>query len=161
MITNSDINRLRTFQATFLALLHAWLTGYGTGANKVDVKLKNYQSGSASFTMTNKSQNAYSFGAHLLPLLIFLTQFDIFAFFVYDQYKLRQQISKQLCYENVPIVDFIWLNNLYSWIVIFPLPGFICILGWSSVVDLIKRNCNRNCGNKYITRTIPFVVFIW
>ena len=90
MITNSDINGLSTFHATFPAFLYARLTGYITSSNKVDGKLTNYQGGSASFTMENKYQKAWHFSAHLLPLLIYLfifNQIDVFACFVYDEDK--------------------------------------------------------------------------
>ena len=69
MITNSEINSLRTLHATFPALLHARLTGYITSDDKVNGKLTNYQSGLASFKMANKFQNNRSFTARLLPFL--------------------------------------------------------------------------------------------
>ena len=76
----------------FLALSHTWLTRYRTSVNKVDGKLTNCQSGSASFTITNKSQNAWSFGFHLLTLfkissLYDLTQLYVLACFVSGENK--------------------------------------------------------------------------
>ena len=69
IITNSEINILGTLDATFTALFREELTGYSTGANKVDGKPTIYHSGLASFTRAKKSPNAWYFGAHLSPLL--------------------------------------------------------------------------------------------
>ena len=69
IIAKIDINVLGTFHSTFLALSHNQLNDYITSTNKVYGKLMNYQSGSAFFTMANKSQHAWSFGSHLLPLI--------------------------------------------------------------------------------------------
>ena len=83
-ITNSYINGLSTLDATFTEFLHAWLTVYSTGANKVGVKPKIYRSGSDSLKMANKSKNSWSFGAHLLPVLEFffdVAQFNVFVCF--------------------------------------------------------------------------------
>ena len=69
MITNFDINRIGTLSATFFSLVHAQLTGYSTGANKVDGKTMIYRSGSDFFTVADKLQKALSFSSYLLPWL--------------------------------------------------------------------------------------------
>ena len=54
--------------------------------NKVDGNMTNYQSGLSSFAVANKSQNGWSFSAHLLPLLeiyfyLNLNQFNLLSGF--------------------------------------------------------------------------------
>ena len=57
MIANSEINGFGTFQVTFMALLHAQLTGYSYSDEQGWWKIINYKISSASFVMANKSQN--------------------------------------------------------------------------------------------------------
>ena len=71
MITSNKINVVSTFNSTFTDLWHTQQTSYINSANKVDKKTMIYWKGLASFKMENKPQNAWSFGAKLLPLLDF------------------------------------------------------------------------------------------
>ena len=84
MITNSEINGLSTLGTVFLSLSHAQLTGYSTGASKVDVKPTIYCMGLAFFIMEKILQNAWYFSDHLLSLIEIYLCFDVNQFNVFD-----------------------------------------------------------------------------